>query len=283
MATLLLPGTVAKVLSFLQSIYSCRSVAFFNFAYFQPDFIKVQAHYLYCMAMEPRTGILTLWSLHWCLSLITTDKGEEIWNQLMFSHFSNMILKVGRKHELRLRTHARCDQFMEHKLQLPTYATSLSLPIGAGCPSGFRHTCLDPGHLGTHLPYTWHMPPSPWPPPSLTFILSLPRHQWPHICTLRGIMLIDLNQVLQEAAPKRQVLTYMLCTRMLNHFVDCYLLDSSVHGILQTRILEWVACPPPGDLPNQGIKPESLESPVSLALAGGFFTTSITWEAQHIT
>ena len=96
-------------------------------------------------------------------------------------------------------------------------------------------------------------------------------------------MLIDLNQVLQEAAPKRQVLTYILFTCMLNHSVDCYLLDFSVHGILQTRILELVACPPPEDLPNQGIKPESLESPVSLALAGGFFTTSINWEAQHIT
>ena len=35
-------------------------------------------------------------------------------------------------------------------------------------------------------------------------------------------------------------------------------------------------CPPPGDLPNPGIKPTSLISP---ALAGGFFTTSATWEA----
>ena len=36
-------------------------------------------------------------------------------------------------------------------------------------------------------------------------------------------------------------------------------------------------CPPPGDLPDPGIKLESLVSP---ALAGGFFTTSATWEAQ---
>ena len=63
---------------------------------------------------------------------------------------------------------------------------------------------------------------------------------------------------------------------MLNHFVDCYLLDSSVHGILQTRILEWVACPPPGDLPHPEIKPKSFMSP---ALAGSFFTTSTTWES----
>ena len=35
-------------------------------------------------------------------------------------------------------------------------------------------------------------------------------------------------------------------------------------------------CPPPGDLPDPGIKPESLMSPT---LAGGFSTTSATWEA----
>ena len=35
-------------------------------------------------------------------------------------------------------------------------------------------------------------------------------------------------------------------------------------------------CPPPGDLPNPGIKPPSL---VSSAWPGRFFTTSATWEA----
>ena len=34
-------------------------------------------------------------------------------------------------------------------------------------------------------------------------------------------------------------------------------------------------CSPPGDLPDPGIEPASLTSP---ALAGGFFTTSATWE-----
>ena len=34
-------------------------------------------------------------------------------------------------------------------------------------------------------------------------------------------------------------------------------------------------CPPPGDLPNPGIDPVSLKSP---ALAGRFFTISVTWE-----
>ena len=36
-------------------------------------------------------------------------------------------------------------------------------------------------------------------------------------------------------------------------------------------------CPPPGDLPVPGIKDTSLTAP---ALAGGFFTTSTTWEAE---
>ena len=35
-------------------------------------------------------------------------------------------------------------------------------------------------------------------------------------------------------------------------------------------------CPSPGDLPDPGIEPMSLESP---ALAGRLFTTSATWEA----
>ena len=38
-------------------------------------------------------------------------------------------------------------------------------------------------------------------------------------------------------------------------------------------------CPPPGNLPNPEIKPASLTSPT---LAGGFFTTSITWEAHDM-
>ena len=49
---------------------------------------------------------------------------------------------------------------------------------------------------------------------------------------------------------------------------------SSVYGVSQARILEWLPCPPPGDIPDLGIEPMSLMSP---ALAGMFFTTSATW------
>ena len=47
-------------------------------------------------------------------------------------------------------------------------------------------------------------------------------------------------------------------------------------GILQARILEWVAMPSSRYLPDPGMEPRSLMSP---ALAGGLFTTSVTWEA----
>ena len=59
--------------------------------------------------------------------------------------------------------------------------------------------------------------------------------------------------------------------------VGCSLPGSSVHGILQGKILEWVAVPFSGGLPDPGMEPVSLMSP---ALAGRFFTTSATWEAQ---
>ena len=39
--------------------------------------------------------------------------------------------------------------------------------------------------------------------------------------------------------------------------VVCSLPDSSVHGILQARILEWVVMPSPEDLPHPGIEPRS--------------------------
>ena len=59
--------------------------------------------------------------------------------------------------------------------------------------------------------------------------------------------------------------------------MDCSPPDSSVHEISQAGILEWVAFPTPGDLPDPGIEPSSLVSP---ARAGGFFTTSTTYKVK---
>ena len=52
--------------------------------------------------------------------------------------------------------------------------------------------------------------------------------------------------------------------------MDCSPPGSSVHGILQARILECVSMPSSRGSPDLGIKLASLMSP---ALAGGFFTT----------
>ena len=80
-----------------------------------------------------------------------------------------------------------------------------------------------------------------------------------------GVFSICVHVKLIHSCPTRQ--PYGLCS----------LPGSSVRGIPQARILEWVVFSPPGDLPNPGIKPASLPSP---ALAGKFFTTSATWEAH---
>ena len=67
--------------------------------------------------------------------------------------------------------------------------------------------------------------------------------------------------------------------------MDCSLPGSSVHGILQAGILEWIAISSSGDLPHPEIEPTSPESP---PLAGEFFTTDspgkpgITWGGAKI-
>ena len=53
--------------------------------------------------------------------------------------------------------------------------------------------------------------------------------------------------------------------------MDCSSPGSSVHGILQARVLEWVAMPSSGGLPTKG---QARNSDVSCIL-GGFFTTQL--------
>ena len=66
-----------------------------------------------------------------------------------------------------------------------------------------------------------------------------------------------------------------LCTTLCDP-IDCSQPGSSVHGISQARMLEWVAMPSSGELPDPGIE---IVSPISPVLAGKLFTTSTTWEA----
>ena len=73
-----------------------------------------------------------------------------------------------------------------------------------------------------------------------------------------------------------------VCSKLLQLYLTlCDTMDhslpgSSVHGILQARILAWVAVPSSrGIFPTQGSNPRLFSSP---ALTGGFFTTHTTWE-----
>ena len=61
--------------------------------------------------------------------------------------------------------------------------------------------------------------------------------------------------------------------------MDCSLSGSSVCGLFQARILEWIATPSSKGSSQPRIKPYPLLSP---ALADGFFSTSTTWEARVI-
>ena len=85
-----------------------------------------------------------------------------------------------------------------------------------------------------------------------------------------------------ECCPWIWIYTPGVCTKSpqwclsLCNPMDCSPPGSSLHGILQARILEWVVISSPGDLPDPGIEPTSLISP---ALADRFFITSTTWEA----
>ena len=48
-------------------------------------------------------------------------------------------------------------------------------------------------------------------------------------------------------------------------------------GFSRQEYWRGLSCPPPEDRPNPGTEPASLMSP---ALASGFFTTTVTWEAH---
>ena len=90
--------------------------------------------------------------------------------------------------------------------------------------------------------------------------------------TVSNLTLFRVFKYLLAMCAKKFQSCLTLCNPM-----DCSPPGSSVRGILQARTLEWVAISFSRELTDSGIEPMSLMSP---ALAGGFFSTSATWEAQ---
>ena len=102
--------------------------------------------------------------------------------------------------------------------------------------------------------------------PSLLFIwgqtmASLVAQRFKHLLAMRETQVRFLGQ---EDPLEKEMATHSSIPAMRVSFV---------HESLQAGILEWVLCPPPGDLLDPEIESASLRSP---ALAGEFFTISTT-------
>ena len=97
----------------------------------------------------------------------------------------------------------------------------------------------------------------------------------------RGYYTILLHEISQE----RQILgdlnyaCVLSCLRHVRLFVTPWTVAHQAPlsmGFSRQEYWSELPCPPLGNLPSPGIKPVSL---MSLVSAGGFFTTSTTWEA----
>ena len=76
--------------------------------------------------------------------------------------------------------------------------------------------------------------------------------------------------------PLACMLSYLSCVRLFETLWTVVSQAPLSMGFSRQKCWSALPFPPPGDLPDPGIQPASLMSP---ALAGGFFATSVTWEA----
>ena len=101
---------------------------------------------------------------------------------------------------------------------------------------------------------------------SHTGLPAVPHKQEAHCC-LRALELTVLSLEHSPHMLHGQGLLWGVHAKSLQPYptisdpMYCSLPGSSVHGTLQARILEWVAFPSPGDLPDPGIEPESPVTP----------------------
>ena len=82
---------------------------------------------------------------------------------------------------------------------------------------------------------------------SIDISIPCPRPQFPY---LRNVFLPHTT----TARIAVMCFVSQTCSTLCNP-TDCSPPGSSVHGILQARMLEWLPCPPPGIVPTQGWNP----------------------------
>ena len=75
------------------------------------------------------------------------------------------------------------------------------------------------------------------------------------------------------------MLSHFSCARLFETLLSVTCKTPLSKGFSRQENWSGLPCPPPGDLPDPGIKPIYLMSP---ALEGGFFNTSTTWEVPPL-
>ena len=127
-------------------------------------------------------------------------------------------------------------------------------------------------YSNSHKCYCNHISECPRNPPSLVSSTADPVSTESHITYKRpaGHILVSYHVfVLSHFSPVRLFTT----PSTVVHKAPLSM------GFSRQEYRSGLPCPPPGDLPNPGTEPASLMSP---SLASGFFTTSMTWEAQEV-
>ena len=183
-----------------------------------------------------------------------------------------------------------CGCGWEHE---PTPSHDLTgLPLLSHSPRGQKEgqqASLTP-RTGSHHFYRGH-PPRPqalWEDQAVLwrwlFLSSLralktvtPQNQWAPLILLSLALIVAVVSYFPLSLFKPLwSMCVFVCADMSDSLwpMDCSPPGSSVHGILQARILDGLPCPPPGDLPDPEMEPGSL------TLDGRFFNTCGTWEAS---
>ena len=153
------------------------------------------------------------------------------------------------------------------RLQSPSCCGTLSLArAGLERPS-HPGLCLQPQAAPLHKWNSWNS----W---------GRPRGKRPHQATLVLNRAACASTCLRAYNPHEHVST-VFAKPLQSRPTLCDPVDRSPPGFSAqgfSRQEHWsgLPCPPPGHFPHPGTEPFSLKSP---ALAGGFFTTSRTWEA----
>ena len=102
---------------------------------------------------------------------------------------------------------------------------------------------------------------------------------WKYLVTKALLWLLFTFLFVQEDGNRNSIIfpTMWTCVKSLQSCPTlCSPPGSSAHGVLQARTLEWVSVSFSRGPSWPRMEPASLRSP---AWAGGFFTTSTTWEA----